>query len=146
MVFGSGITIRTAMRFRLEDAILASLTPSAPERYALDAATLPRLLRLFQREAVRPSATREFYRVVQVAIALEDELQSPSAAMQIWWLLETVPEIVAELRRRFCSSSALDETRRFLRREGRAALLRAPPIAPPWKERYRARAHKGEER
>ncbi len=110
---------------RLELAIVASLRVGAAERYELDAGELPALSRILQARLQRPTASRELLAALKLAEALE-VLESPSAARAIIGLLRSEPEAVALIRKRILRNGAIDETRRFQKREGRLD----PPTAP----------------
>jgi hypothetical protein len=127
------------VRFLLEEAILAALVRGTAERYELQDFELPRLSRMFAGAARRAGARAELYRVLQLAVALEETLESPTAAARIRTLAQEAPDVLEELRKRLGTAKAMDETRRFLRSEGRDVVLRAPPPPGPWKKRLQER-------
>jgi hypothetical protein len=121
--------------------ILTNLTKGSSETYALDRDRLPRLARAFDRALCSDTALPELHRAVQLAIALEDELGSPTAAANLWALIRSAPVVLEALRRHVTKPIAIDRARSFFAREGRVMPLRAPGVPGPWKtQRPRKRA------
>jgi hypothetical protein len=131
--------VRGSVRFHLEEAILAALCRGTTERYELPELDLPRLRLMVARAAHGGRAGAELFRVMQLAIALEETFESPTAAARIRALAQEAPEVLDQLRKQLGSAKAMDETRRFLHREGREVVLRAPPPPGPWKKRLQER-------
>lgn len=118
------------MRSILEDAIVARLVPGRTERYELPDEEVPYLAMLYRRVASLPTARGELFRAVQIEVALEETLASPTAANRLRALRDTIPEVVDGVKRRLARLEAaqcsIDRARRFALSEGRAVVLRAP--------------------
>src|SRR5687768_2176212 len=127
------------MRFLLEDVILGALRRGSAERFELSELDMPRLALVFASIGHRTGACAELYRALQLAIALEESLESPTAAARIRTLAQEAPDVLALLRKQLGPAKAMDETRRFLKSEGREVVLSAPPPPGPWKKRLRER-------
>ncbi|MEQ9496000.1 MAG: hypothetical protein RIT81_04055 [Deltaproteobacteria bacterium] len=120
------------MRSRLEAAILDRLVPGSDERYALPDDAMPYLAMLYQRVAKLPTARGELFRALQIEIALEETLGSPTAAARLADLRGLVPDTLdgvrTRLRRLDTRANPIDRMRRFLRSQGQKVVLRAPRI------------------
>ncbi len=132
--------------FLLERAILAALCRGTTERFELPAHALPRLCRVRDQAASGSAAAAELYRVLQLVVALRESLDSPTAAARLEVLAHGAPEVLDQLRQRLGRSRSMDETRRFLRSEGREVALRAPGLPESWRKRAREAAREGEDR
>jgi hypothetical protein len=111
--------------FNFEDVLLVHLVRGCEERFELDAMLAPIVRRWLERddafEAVRA--------ILKLAVALERDLESPSAARELKRILASEPTAVDLIRDRLLDRRPIDETRRFLRSEGREDAIRAPSEA-----------------
>lgn len=114
----------------LERAILANLiSGDGDERFALRADAAAALGRALARDLAGPTAEDDVQVALRLAAAMDGTLRSPGVAAAIREVLRAQPAAVGAIRARRArhkASSALDATRRFARREGRAAVVRAP--------------------
>jgi hypothetical protein len=118
----------------MEEVILQQLRQGVLEAYELSTDALSAMRRALGRVLERDDAPAELTRVLQLAVALERELGSPTAAQAIIDLLRSEPDAVDVVRGILAGRAAIDETRRFLRHEGRLETPRAPKhdaVAPP---------------
>jgi hypothetical protein len=114
----------------LERAILAHLTPGDDgARFALRAGAAAALGQALARDLAGPTAQDDVQVALRLAAAMDGALRSPGVAAEIRAALRARPEAVAAIRARRARNApgaGLDATRRFARREGRAAVVRAP--------------------
>lgn len=140
------------MRSVLETAILDGLVAGEHERYELPDSAMPYLAMLYERVGHLPTAKVELFRALQIEIALEETLESPTAAARLRLLRTLVPEVLDGVRKRLRRltkpASAIERTRRFLRSQGRDVVLRAPSIAgaPGGAERWQSKSRQNEPR
>jgi hypothetical protein len=116
-----------------EPALLAALRRGETERFELPPATRPRLEAALAAGLAGEAPEREIERALQLVVALEGPLGSPTAAEALRAVLRAVPEALArvEALARPAPSGGLDAARRFQRREGREVVLRAPSVPSP---------------
>jgi hypothetical protein len=121
------------MSSHFERVLLAELRKSdGPERFELEATSVPQLVRALERDLDGPAPLASVQAALRYAAALDGTLASPSVAVAVRALLKREPRAVALLRAsRAQTSSAVSETRRFLRAEGRIAAVRAPSLGAP---------------
>lgn len=122
----------------MERAILARLTRGDLERFELSDVAIRALGRILVAVLRGPDATAEVRRVLQLATALEKELESPAAAARLRTLLAGEPDARTLIRRDILRLGTIDETRDFLRREGREVFVTAPDLDALEQERTRA--------
>jgi hypothetical protein len=115
-------------RLVVEQVILSELHHGETERYELDDEGARRIARAIALVVERPHAVIELHRVLELAVALEKELDSPGAADRIEQILRENRSAVALIAMHIVKSGALDETRAFKAREGRDEPLLAPRI------------------
>ncbi|MCK6549105.1 hypothetical protein L6R52_24895 [Myxococcota bacterium] len=121
------------MSSHFERALLAELKKSeGAERFELEASSVSRLVRALERDLDGSDPLGAVQAGLRYAAAFDGKLASPSVAVAIRELLRRDVRAVALIRRsRAQTSSAVSETRRFLRAEGRTAAVRAPSFGAP---------------
>lgn len=117
--------------FRFEEVVLAQLARDDRETYELDdggelADSLSVILDA-------PDAWPEVRRALELCVALEARLGSPSAAARIKDVLRSDPRAVALIQKHLIAVRGVDELRGFLEQQGREVVLRAPSFSaePP---------------
>lgn len=117
---------------QLELALLRLLRPvEGAERFALAADARPALQRALRADLDGPQPESALTRILKLVAAMASKLRSPTVAEALREVLRAEPEAVDMIRRSHLQLASLDEARDFARREGRAARLRAPTVAPP---------------
>jgi hypothetical protein len=111
----------------IEHAILDQLEEcSKGERFSLPESSDPVLYFALRSELRGANPVEGMALALKLAEALDVELESPSAAARIRALLQREPEAVRLIREHVLEDGGLDETRLFMRGEGRDAILSAP--------------------
>lgn len=117
---------------QLELTLLRQLTASeGEERFELAPNAQPALQRALVADLDGPQPQAALTRILRLIAAMTTKLSSPTVAETLREILRASPEAVALIRQSHLRLSGLDEARNFARREGRAARLRAPTVAPP---------------
>lgn len=116
-----------------EPALLAALRRGEVERFELPPASRPRLEAALAAGLAGETPERELERALRLVVALDGPLGSPTAAETLRAVLRAVPGALARLEAlaRPAAPEGLDAARRFLRREGREVVLRAPSVPSP---------------
>jgi hypothetical protein len=120
---------------KLERAVIDALRPGeGGERFDLPATARPRLARALRSDLAGTSSAAALRTALELAAALDHELDSPSAAARVREVLRSDPDAVALLRAEWLGARPIDEQRLFAKREGRRLSVAAPTMgegAPP---------------
>ena len=114
---------------RIDNVIFAVLCKGTCEKFELTEDAARQLRAAFEGMMKRPGAESEVRRLLAIAVALERELESPTAASTLLAILRADPIASLIVSTKILREGAVDETRRFLRSEGREEVLRAPSFA-----------------
>jgi hypothetical protein len=104
---------------KASDAIVDRLIPGEAERFLLPADALPALRSVLEAVLRSPRAVEELREILRLSVALEQSLESPTASRVLLDLLKSDPEAVHLIGTRLTKKGVIDDTRRFMRREGR---------------------------
>lgn len=115
----------------IEEVVLARLRPGEDEPYVFDGEL--ELQEVLAAVLGGPAAWPEVRRALQLCVALERRLGSPTAAAQIKAALSQDPRVVALIEKNLSANGGVEELRGFLERQGRELALRAPNLndGPP---------------
>lgn len=111
---------------RIELAILNALQKAKKEPYELPRWAFPQLRHALAEALMSPEAEHELRRVLELAVALDEQMRSPTAAQALLELVGDEPLARVLIEDGVLKTGAIDETRRFLEQEGRAEALTAP--------------------
>jgi hypothetical protein len=112
----------------IEQTVLSALRRGERERYQIDEEGAARIALVLAAVVERSNAVAEMSRLLALIGALRNELASPSAAATLETIARENVTAVAIVAHHILRAGALDETRAFQAKEGRAGALRAPRI------------------
>ncbi len=120
----------------LLDLVCRYLERGADEPYVLGRQYLPSLTAMFEREAARHSdAGDRIYPVLQLVVALRQELESPQAALRLLEVIKASPTTVEVIRASTANEKMLEIAKCFAALSGTETIKTAP--------RHGARAPRG---